>query len=52
MFSAKVNNPIIIRDSMSQVDEGVANVLTKMVNAETAVKAVEKNSKNMGSKII
>ena len=47
-----VNDPMIIRDSMSPGDEVVANVSAKL-NAgtfRTAFKAVGKNSKNMSQK--
>jgi hypothetical protein len=49
----KVNNSMIIRNSMSGRQEYVY-VLAKMINAvtfRTALKAVEKNSENISSKI-
>jgi hypothetical protein len=45
MISAKVNNSMIIRNSMSPGGEGVSNVSAKMINAVTfriALKAVGK----------
>jgi hypothetical protein len=41
---------MIIRDSMSPGEEGLANVLAKTVLFRTALKAVGKNSENMSSK--
>ena len=51
---AKVNDSMIIENSMSSGGKGVSNVLSKMVNAETfrtSLKVVGKNSKNMSSRI-
>ena len=54
IFSAKVNDIVVIRNSTSLVVEGVSMSLANMVNTvtfSTALKAVGKNSKNMSSKI-
>jgi len=54
IFSAKINDSMVIRDSMSPENEGISNVFSKMVNAvtfRTALNAVGKNSKNMSSKL-
>ena len=51
----KVNDSMIIRESMSQRGEGVSMSLAKMVNVvifRAILKAVGKNSKNMSSKYI
>ena len=54
VLSAKVNNSMIIRDSMSLGDKGMSNDLSKIVNTvafRTVIKSVEKNSENMSSRI-
>ena len=50
VLSAKVNDSMIIRDSMSQGGKGVPISLAIMVNVmifRTALKAMGKNSENM-----
>jgi hypothetical protein len=49
VLPAKVNDFIVIRNSMSSGGEGMSKVLSKMVNAY--LKAMKKNSENMGSSI-
>jgi hypothetical protein len=52
-ISAKVNDSMILRDSMSLGGKGVSNVLSKMANANTSrmtLKAWGKSSENVSSK--
>ena len=48
VLSAKVNDSMIFRDSMSPEDEDMANVSAEF---RTAIKAVGKSSENMSSRI-
>ena len=55
VFSANVNDSMIIRNSMNLGIDGVSMFLAKMVNTVTfriALKAVGKNTENMSSKYI
>ena len=54
VFSNKVNDSMIMRYSTRLGGEGVSMSLAKIINTvtfRTALKAVEKNSKNMSLKI-